>query len=406
MLALCALAACHGNETGRWHARTGDLSAGPTRREPAGRALRAACGGVLVTPAGRALLGRVPYLQRVSEQGAVLVWTQRSAAPPARLRVRPAGGAAWQLQRATGEAATGVAGFVQWQVALTRLAPATRYCYELHDGTGQLLFRAGFASAPAAGDRRAVRIGVLGDVGSGLADQWAVARALATVPLDLVLLAGDLAYDSGSLAEFDRNFFPAYAQLMPVVPFFPASGNHEYETADAAPFRQVFVLFDNGGPHGRERWYSFDWGQVHVAVLDSERLGAVQAAWLDRDLAATTRRWKLVLLHRPPFSSGVHGGDPEVRSWFVPIFERRGVALVLAGHDHDYERTHALRGVVYVVSGGGGRGSRPVGRSSFTAHAAQVAHLVQLVVTGAELRLHAIDASGREFDSAVLSARQ
>jgi len=180
---------------------------------------------------------------------------------------------------------------------------------------------------------------------------------------------------------------------------FPASGNHEYETEDALPFREAFALPENGGPAGIERWYSYDWGDVHFVVLDTERVGAEQAAWLDADLAANQRRWTIVYLHRPAFSSGDHGGDPGVQQWFVPLFVRHGVPLVLAGHDHHYERTNAIDGVTYVVTGGGGRGTRGVGRSDFTAFSEQVCNFVYVTVLGDELTLHAIDGTGQEFDS-------
>jgi hypothetical protein len=76
--------------------------------------------------------------------------------------------------------------------------------------------------------------------------------------------------------------------------------------------------------------------------------------------------------------------------------------LVLSGHDHDYERTAPLNGVTYVVTGGGGRGTRNVGHSSFTAFSQEVIHFVFVEAQGPRLVLHAIDATGREFDQAVL----
>ena len=187
---------------------------------------------------------------------------------------------------------------------------------------------------------------------------------------------------------------------------FPASGNHEYGTEDAAPFREAFVLPENGAPDGVERWYSYDWGDVHLVALDSERVGAAQAAWLDADLDATRLPWTIVYFHRPPFSSGDHGSDDNVRRWFVPLFVKHHVPLVLTAHDHDYERTKPIDGVTYVVSGGGGRGTRAVGQSAFTAFAESVCHFVYVEVVDQTLTLHAIDGVGQEFDSVLLSRSQ
>jgi 3',5'-cyclic AMP phosphodiesterase CpdA len=62
------------------------------------------------------------------------------------------------------------------------------------------------------------------------------------VPLESLLLAGDIAYDHGSLEEFEENFFAPYQDLLRIVPVFAAPGNHDYETRDGEPFRRVFAL--------------------------------------------------------------------------------------------------------------------------------------------------------------------
>ena len=127
---------------------------------------------------------------------------------------------------------------------------------------------------------------------------------MATVPFDFMIHTGDIAYGGGTRAAFEGNFFRIYADYLKYFPVFPASGNHEYDSDDAAPFREVFVLPENGGPEGIERWYSYDWGDVHFVALDLERTGPVQAAWLDADLTANQPDHRLlaqapVLVGRP-----------------------------------------------------------------------------------------------------------
>ena len=90
--------------------------------------------------------------------------------------------------------------------------------------------------------------------------------------------------------------------------------------------------------------------------------------WLSADLAATTQPWRIVFFHRPSYSSGFHGSDPQLQQAFGPIFEQRGVQLVINGHEHNYERLVPWRetgpqAVTYVVTGGGGAALRPVGQS-------------------------------------------
>jgi 3',5'-cyclic AMP phosphodiesterase CpdA len=221
-----------------------------------------------------------------------------------------------------------------------------------------------------------------------------------TVPFDLILHVGDIAYDDGTLGQLESQFFDVYRALIESFPVFPVAGNHDYGTASGAPLRQAFELPENGAPDGTESWYSFDWGNVHFVGLDTERIGDQQAAWLDADLAGTDKPWKVVLGHRPPYSSGEHGSSSAFRGQFGPLIEKHHVQLVLAGHDHDYERSQPIAGATYIVTGGGGRGTRPVGSSGFTAFSEDVLHFVQIEIYESELFIHAIDGMGKEFDSA------
>lgn len=314
---------------------------------------------------------------------------------------RPDGAPVVSIPAELDDSARPVEGARQWRATVSGLEPETTYCYEIQvDGVAAA--RAGFRTAPAPGLGRVVRFVALGDSGSGSGDQYAVLQQLNTVPIDLVLHVGDMGYDHGKRIELEWNFFRVYERLLEKLPVFPASGNHEYDTEDAAPFREMFALPENGGVAGRERWYSYDWGDVHFVVLDTEQTGPLQAAWLDADLAASTRRWKIVYGHRPPYSSGSHGSDQLFRQHFVPILEKHQVPLVLTGHDHHYERTHALNGVTYIVTGGGGKGTRQAGSSAFTAFREAVCHFVWGEIAGDTLTLHVIDGVGVEFDSLVI----
>jgi 3',5'-cyclic AMP phosphodiesterase CpdA len=287
---------------------------------------------------------------------------------------------------------------LQMWAAIDGLTAGTVYCYELVDGSGPLTGRTGFRTAPAADNTDPVRFLAFGDSGGGGADQYQLAEQMMTLPYELIIHTGDIAYDDGSIGQFEDNVFGVYAELFRNLPFFPAAGNHEYNTLQGAPFREVFNLPSDNG----EKWYSYDWGSVHFAALDTEADYATQAAWLDRDLAASTLPWRIVYLHKPPYSSGSHGSDLALRKALAPVLEKHHVQLLLAGHDHDYERMTPQNGVAYVVTGGGGRGTYGVGHSEFTAFAAEVIHFAYVEVAADQLVLHAIDASGREFDSMVV----
>lgn len=162
---------------------------------------------------------------------------------------------------------------------------------------------------------------------------------------------------------------------------------------------ELLVLPEKGNG---ERWFSFDWGFVHFVGLDSEMMGPEQVAWLEQDLQSTQNDWVVVFLRHPPFSSGSHGSNANVQELFVPLFEQYGVDLVLAGHDHHYERIIPIEGVQYIVTGGGGRGVRVPSESELTEYAEGAIHLVYVTVRRDEMRLHAVDGTGREFDGVVV----
>ena len=88
-----------------------------------------------------------------------------------------------------------------------------------------------------------------------------------------------------------------------------------------------------------------------TTALASPESMARQRAWLKRSLRASPARWKVVVLHHPPYSSGeVHGSTPE----FQWPFGEWGADLVLSGHEHNYERI-STGGTTYVVDGAGGK---------------------------------------------------
>lgn len=397
-LVMTALAACVGNQSGNLGStETGDTSNPAARGSPVDE-LRGACGGGAPTAAGEAVIRRQPYLQQVTEAGATIGWVSTSAGgehvevtmPDARPMTTAIGEREEVIVRRAGE-------HQKWAV-LDGLSPDTVYCYAIVGAGGPLSERIGFRTAPAADGTEPIRFLAFGDSGGGGADQRALAEQMYAFPYDLIVHTGDIAYDDGTIGQFEDTVFGMYAPIFRHIPFFPAAGNHDYRTMQGAPFRAVFALPGGNG----ERWYSYDWGRIHFAALDTEADYETQARWLDEDLAATSRPWKIVYLHRPPYSSGDHGSDTALRAALEPVLVKHRVQLVLAGHDHDYERMHPQQGVQHVVTGGGGRGTRPVGTSAFTAFSEEVIHFVYAEVGVDELVLHAIDATGAEFDSVVV----
>jgi len=108
------------------------------------------------------------------------------------------------------------------------------------------------------------------------------------------------------------------------------------------------------------RFYARRLGDVDLFLLDSNRLGENQLDWLDMALSSSNALWKVVAMHHPAYSCGGYLGNSRVRERLVPIFERGEVDLVLAAHDHNYQRFARQGGVTYVVHGGGGAALYPL----------------------------------------------
>jgi 3',5'-cyclic AMP phosphodiesterase CpdA len=69
-----------------------------------------------------------------------------------------------------------------------------------------------------------------------------------------------------------------------------------------------------------------------------------QLEWIEKELAGSGSEWKIVYFHHPLYSSGArHGSDLTLRAVLEPLFVMYGVSVVLAGHDHFYERIKPQR---------------------------------------------------------------
>lgn len=235
---------------------------------------------------------------------------------------------------------------------LSGLPARTKISYRVRAGGAQSAIYM-LQTAPAAGS--VVRIGVYGDVRGGHDIHHKLIEQMLGEALDVVVVTGDMVLRGSDEADWQR-FFAITRDLLAQVRYLPAIGNHDLGWHRADP--DVFAL--PPGPAGRPDhayWYSLQIADVHIVFLDSNAYERVeQEQWLDADLTAARGkgvRAIIVLTHDGPFSRGSHRGNQLARDRYVPILAKHHVDLVLAGHDHIYQRGEHS-GVRYIVSGGGG----------------------------------------------------
>ena len=312
-----------------------------------------------LTASASVAVTRGPYLQLGTPTSVVMRW-RTTAAVVGRVQFGPSPGVVTGSVQETSAR-------TEHEVRLTGLAPDTLYYYSIGTASqtlaGDATFR--FRTAPQAGIEKPVRVWAIGDSGTADANARAVRDAFAAFTgsrrTDVWLMLGDNAYETGLDSEYQTAVFDTYPTLLRQTVLWPAYGNHDGASSDAAtntgPYFNAFTLpkqAEAGGiASGTEAYYSFDYANIHFVCLDSfesSRLpGGAMLTWLQRDLAANTQPWVIAYFHHPPYTRGNHNSDTEIelvqmRQNALPILENFGVDLVLVGHSHAYERSFLLDG--------------------------------------------------------------
>jgi predicted phosphodiesterase len=358
--------------------------------------------------AGAAGLGMVvgPYLNQPTQHGMVVRWETDA---PATSLVR------WGRKVPLAEE-TGAEGLrTLHEVALAGLEPGTPYFYQTvsRDDAGNETASEVYTFGTAVDRDGAFGFVVLSDT----QENPVTLRALATYAYgqrpSFTLLSGDLVGDGNDKAQYTEHLFPNMAPLNTRVPLVPILGNHDNNS------KYYYGYFSAPEP---KYYFQFDYGNLAVFMVDSQkplRSSSETHQWLDKALGKSKATWKMVMLHRPPYSSdeddyGDTGkgpsimGDANVRA-LAPLCEKHRVDVVWAGHIHSYERTWPLRdgkpvsakkGVLYMVTGGGGGGlekAAPV-RTPLSAKVYSGHHYCYVMVNGKTLRIEAYDIDNHLFD--------
>ena len=378
-----------------------------------------------VSAAAVSSLLRFPYVQNVRQTQAIVRWVTKQAGAGA-LEYQ---GDDSQIGRVTSNVQaflpeeTGQAqAYYRHEAVLRKLTPGTNYSYQISlDGQSLTAAAMQFRTAGVA----PFQFLAFGDSGTGSAAQKTISQLLLQQSPDFILHTGDLVYPSGTFARYEALYFEYYRDIMKDVPFFPCPGNHDYYEMKCLPYKAANSVPDEMVPtRDAGRYYSFDWGNAHFVSLDSNDCleeaadgSGSMLEWLEKDLQATTKFWRIVLLHHPAYSAGNHSNEPEselVRKWITPILDKYRIPLVLNGHEHSYQRSLPIRagqvmnegdGTVYVTTGGGGAELHPVQISSLLHVGVSEHNYVFCDVNNAKLQLRAHSINGNELDRLVMAPK-
>jgi hypothetical protein len=247
-----------------------------------------------------------------------------------------------------------------------------------------------------------VRFMVVGDTGTGTEKQNQLAEVMyrykQAFPFEFALMLGDNMYGGEKAADFKVKFEDVYRKLLDEkVTFYATLGNHDESN------QRFYDHFNMKG----EEYYRLQKGNVALYALNSNYMDKKQLKWLEDELAKDTAEWKIAFCHHPPYSSGgAHGSSSSLREIVEPLFLKYGVNVVLAGHEHFYERVKPQKGIYYFISGAGGKlregdvkkGS-PLTEKAFDKDMS----FMLFEIAGDELHFQVISRTGETVDSGVLT---
>lgn len=280
--------------------------------------------------------------------------------------------------------ATNIGPIHLFSITLRKLQPGTKYRYRVGDGTNWSAYFT-FETEKAEADK--FEFLVFGDSHEKkpVYKVWqnTVTRAYQQNPgAKFLMSVGDLIY-SGKDYDQWQAWFAACQGVIANIPDMPAIGDHEPRGVSSKDewqrpeyFIKLFKVPQNGPANFKGEVYSFDYGAAHVVVLNSsfnyefsdpaDRKAMIDAevAWLDADLAACKKRWKIVVYHDATYNLTPDRSGTLTKVNFGPIIDKHHVDVVFNAHDHAMARSYfikdgdfvasAAEGTLYYVSGRSG----------------------------------------------------
>ncbi len=241
------------------------------------------------------------------------------------------------------------------QVAVTDLLPGTSYTYRVGDAAANVWSDA--KSFVTDNGDEAFKFITIADVQASSNENFAHAAltlkgALSVMPdAEFTVNLGDYVNDNTN-DEWDW-YFSNFAFANDILTQVPVAGNHDGNITNKFNtncFKNTFCLDQSKNESIEGVYYSFDYGNAHFAVLntnDMYPMSQAQRNWLINDMSASDAQWKIILAHRSFYSAGKNINKPDtivMRNVLLPIIDQLDIDMVYAGHDHMYLRTNQVKG--------------------------------------------------------------
>lgn len=266
-----------------------------------------------------------------------------------------------------------------------------------------------------------------GDAQNDVKSHWSrvIREAYKKMPeVDFMLHAGDLINRHDHDIEWGE-WFQAGSFIHATVPSIMTPGNHEYRNVKLSPhWRPQYNLPQNGPKGLEETCYQINYHDLKVISLDAEQIdespyyAATQAQWLDSVLTHDARRWTVLTIHYPFYSTKPNRDNVELRNRFKPILDKHKVDIVLQGHDHAYgrgmvsnspsgqNRRAQLSGTMYVVSVAGPKMYDPSDDPWMFRKAGNSQMFQIITIQNNQLHYNAYTATGELYDSFTLEKKE
>lgn len=239
--------------------------------------------------------------------------------------------------------------------------------------------------------------------------------------LDFAVIGGDLVNSPGELPQWEA--FLEACDVFAKLPLATVAGNHEGVHSNYT-YQKLFALPDDAEEdQSGEEFYSLDFGNVRMLMMDSSFLTEERRqsmgkdawakeeqrveAWIRSRTGSCEKPWLAAVIHHPVY--GMHDEDtvsPQIRRLWAPLLETGGVRIVFSGHQHLYQRTRSIHGVVYLMGNSGQRESRFFHGNNLPEYTQQIYDRganYQIVEAGARrLKMTSYNKKGLVIDETVL----